>query len=78
MTLNSVAACVIGGISLAGGAGAVLGAIFGALFLYLVLITVMGFNIPAYFQDLVSGTIIVIGIMMAVFIQKKGKITKPY
>ena len=78
MTLNSVAACVIGGINLSGGSGAVFGAIFGALFLYLVLITVMGFNLPAYYQDLVSGAIIVIGIMMAVYIQKKSKTAKPY
>jgi len=78
VTLNSVAACVIGGISLAGGAGSVLGSIFGALFLYLILITVMGLGVPAYYQDLVSGAIVVAGIMLSVFIQRKAKISKPY
>jgi len=78
MTLNSVAACVIGGISLAGGAGSPAGAIFGGLFLYLVLITVMGLGIPPYFQDLISGSIVVIGIMLAVSLQRKGNINKPY
>jgi len=78
MTLNSVAACVIGGISLAGGSGTVIGSIFGAMFIYLILITVMGMNVPVYYQDLVSGIIIVIGIIIAVYIQKRGRPTKTY
>lgn len=73
MVLNSVAACVVGGISLAGGAGSVFGSIFGTLFLNLVLVTVMGLGVPAYFQDLVSGIIVLFGIFTAVILAKKRK-----
>jgi Ribose/xylose/arabinose/galactoside ABC-type transport systems, permease components len=73
MTLSSVAACVVGGLSLAGGAGSVFGSIFGALFLNLVLVTVMGLGVPAYFQDLVSGLIVLFGIFAAVILSKKRK-----
>lgn len=73
MTLSSVAACVVGGISLAGGSGSVFGAIFGTLFLNLVLVTVMGLGVPAYFQDLVSGVIVLFGIFAAVILAKKRK-----
>jgi ribose transport system permease protein len=73
MVLNSVAACVVGGISLAGGAGSVFGAIFGTLFLNLVLVTVMGLGVPAYFQDLVSGIIVLFGIFAAVILARKRK-----
>ena len=71
MTLSSVAACVIGGISLAGGFGSVFGAIFGTLFLNLVLVTVMGLGVPAYYQDLVSGVIILFGIFAAVIVGRR-------
>jgi ribose transport system permease protein len=68
MTLSAVAACVIGGVSLAGGVGSASGGIFGALFLNLILITVLGLNIPGYLQELVSGGIVVVSLVMAVFI----------
>ena len=78
MTLNSVAACVIGGLSLSGGSGSVAGSIFGALFLYLILISVMALRIPAYYQDLVSGCIVLLGILLAVFLRKRGKSSIAY
>jgi ribose transport system permease protein len=78
MTLNSVAACVVGGLSLAGGSGSVFGAIFGTLFLNLVLVTVMGLGVPAYFQDLVSGVIVLFGIFAAVILAKKRKKSKTF
>ncbi|BCV21390.1 ABC transporter permease [Moorella sp. Hama-1] len=71
MTLNAVAACVIGGISLMGGIGSISGAIFGTLFLGLVLTTVLGMGIPTYYQQFVSGLIVVLGIFVAVIIGRK-------
>ncbi len=72
MTLNAVAACVIGGVSLAGGSGTVIGAVFGALFLYEVLVTVLGLDVPVYYQDLASGLVVVIGITLAVVMQRRN------
>jgi ribose transport system permease protein len=73
MTLTSIAACVVGGIPLAGGGGSVYGAIFGSLFLNLVLITVMGMGVPAYFQDLVAGLIVMLGLVGSLVILKKKR-----
>ena len=71
MTLSAVAACVIGGVSLSGGVGSASGGIFGALFLNLILITILGLNIPGYLQELVSGIIVVASLVMAVLISSR-------
>jgi ribose transport system permease protein len=73
MTLSSVAACVIGGLSMSGGSGNVIGSIFGALFLNIILNTVLGLGIPTYFQELVSGAIVVLGIFLAILLSSKRK-----
>lgn len=70
-TLNSVAACVIGGISLSGGLGSIIGAVLGAVFLGLVFTIVLAAPLPTYVQQLVSGIIVLIGILLAAYIKKK-------
>lgn len=70
-TLNAVAACVIGGISLLGGIGDILGAVLGAAFLGLAFLTVFAANIPSYYQDLASGVIVVLGIVGASLVKKR-------
>lgn len=75
MTLSSVAACVIGGLSMSGGSGNVVGSIFGALFLNMILNTVLGLGIPTYFQELVSGSIVVLGIFLAVLLGRKRTVS---
>lgn len=74
MTLNVIAGCVVGGIALKGGLGSPSGAIFGTLFLNLVLVTVLGLRIPGYYQDLVSGVIVLAGIFFAVTLSKRKSI----
>lgn len=61
-TLNSVAAIVIGGISLAGGRGSMLGAICGALVLVLIGNVVYFAGIPSNYQELFKGSVIVIAL----------------
>lgn len=73
ISLNAIAACVIGGISLMGGSGDTLGAVFGAIFLGLVSTTVLAIQVPPFYQDLVSGVIILIGIVGSVSLAKKLK-----
>ncbi|KLU60608.1 ribose transport system permease protein RbsC [Peptococcaceae bacterium CEB3] len=60
--LNSLAAVVLGGTALAGGRGSVSGSAGGALFLILVQNIVYFANVPSYYQTLVSGLIVVIGL----------------
>jgi ribose transport system permease protein len=74
ISLNAIAACVIGGISLMGGSGNVLGAIFGALFLGLVSTTVLAVQVSPFNQDLVSGMIILFGIVGSVSLARKLKL----
>lgn len=73
ISLNAIAACVIGGISLLGGSGDSLGAVFGAIFLGLVSTTVLAIQVPPFYQDLVSGLIILMGIVGSVSLAKKLK-----
>lgn len=60
--LNSLAAVVLGGTALAGGRGSISGSVAGALFLILVQNIVYFANVPSYYQTLVSGLIVVIGL----------------
>lgn len=56
--LNVIAAAVIGGASLKGGKGTVLGAIVGVLLLALIDNALILLNIPVYWQRLVSGAVL--------------------
>jgi rhamnose transport system permease protein len=60
--LEVVAACVIGGISIAGGIGSVGGALLGALFLGVVKNALPVVNISPFWQLAISGTAIIIAI----------------
>jgi len=57
-TLNSIAAVAIGGTSLFGGSGGVIGSIFGALILRTISDLLFVFNAPALWQPLFQGLIL--------------------
>ncbi len=61
--LDVVAACVIGGISIAGGAGTILGALLGALFLGIVKNALPVVGISPFWQLAISGAAIVIAVI---------------
>ena len=61
--LEVVAACVIGGISIAGGAGTILGALLGALFLGIVKNALPVVGISPFWQLAISGAAIVIAVI---------------
>ncbi len=60
--LDVVAACVIGGIAIAGGAGSVAGAVMGALFLGIVKNALPVVDISTFAQMAISGVVILIAI----------------
>ncbi|MBK4217643.1 ABC transporter permease [Paracoccus caeni] len=60
--LDVVAACVIGGIAIAGGAGSVAGAVMGALFLGIVKNALPVVGISPFWQMAISGTAILVAI----------------
>lgn len=62
--LDVVAACVIGGISIAGGIGSVGGAVLGALFLGVIKNALPVINISPFWQLAISGAAIIIAVVL--------------
>lgn len=62
--LDVVAACVIGGVSIAGGSGSVVGALLGALFLGVIKNALPVINISPFWQLAISGSAIIIAIAL--------------
>jgi rhamnose transport system permease protein len=60
--LQVIAACVIGGVSIAGGIGSVTGAVLGALFLGVIKNALPVVNISPFWQLAISGTAILIAV----------------
>lgn len=68
--LDVVAACVIGGVSIAGGAGSVAGAVLGALFLGVIKNALPVVGISPFWQMAISGTAI---LMAVAFNAREGR-----
>jgi rhamnose transport system permease protein len=72
--LDVVAACVIGGISIMGGVGSLIGAIQGALFIGVIKNALPVINISPFWQMAISGSAIVIAIILnAKSTSRKGR-----
>jgi rhamnose transport system permease protein len=73
--LNIIAACVIGGISIAGGIGSVAGTVLGALFLGIIATALPVINISPFWQMAISGGAIILAVVLnARGERKKGRI----
>ncbi len=73
--LDSVAACVIGGISIAGGIGTVAGTVLGALFLGVIKNALPVIGISPFAQMSISGIVIVLAVVFNARAEhKKGRI----
>ena len=62
--LYVIAAAVIGGTSLAGGVGTIYGAMLGALLMQSIISGMALLNLPAAFQNIVVGTVLVIAVYL--------------
>ena len=73
--LDIIAACVIGGISIAGGIGSVGGAVLGALFLGIIKNALPVVDISPFAQMAISGTVIIIAVAVNARAEKrKGRV----
>ncbi|MDF1631018.1 ABC transporter permease [Mycoplana sp. MJR14] len=73
--LDIIAACVIGGISIAGGIGSVPGAVLGALFLGIIKNALPVINISPFAQMAISGMVIIIAVAVnARAERRKGRV----
>ncbi|MEP3280099.1 MAG: ABC transporter permease [Stappiaceae bacterium] len=70
--LTVVAACVIGGISIAGGVGTFAGAILGALFLGVINSALPVINISPFWQMAISGAAIIMAVVLNARGEKRG------
>lgn len=74
-SLDSVAANVIGGISIAGGIGSVAGAVLGALFLGVIKNALPVIGISPFAQMAISGVVIVLAVVFNARAEaRKGRI----
>lgn len=73
--LDIIAACVIGGVSIAGGIGSVGGAVLGALFLGVIKNALPVINISPFAQMAISGAVIIIAVAVNARAEKrKGRV----
>jgi ribose transport system permease protein len=63
MELDAIAACVIGGASLAGGVGTVRGTLAGVLLLGLINNLLNMYGVQAYWQQIVKGALIIFAVL---------------
>jgi len=74
MELKVIAACIIGGVSLFGGAGSILGTLIGSMFLVVLDNGMIMAHISGYWQQAVVGLIIIIACVIDLF--RKGDLTR--
>lgn len=66
MSMNSIAAAVIGGVSLNGGIGNIWGGIFGASFLSILISIVVSANLNSVVQSFIQGLILLAGVVFSI------------
>ena len=71
--LDAIAATVIGGTSLSGGAGRITGTVIGVLILGIVTSGFTFLRVDAYYQQIVKGVIIVLAVIVDQYRQKRRK-----
>jgi ribose/xylose/arabinose/galactoside ABC-type transport system permease subunit len=74
MELQAIAACIIGGVSLFGGSGSIVGTLIGCMFLTVLENGMIMAHISGYWQQAVVGLIIVLAIVIDLL--RKGELKK--
>jgi ribose/xylose/arabinose/galactoside ABC-type transport system permease subunit len=74
MELQAIAACIIGGVSLFGGSGSILGTLIGCLFLTVLENGMIMAHISGYWQQAVLGLIIIVAIVIDLV--RKGELRR--
>jgi len=73
--MRVISACIIGGTSLIGGEGSILGAVLGVLMLNIINNGLVLLNVSVYWQDLISGAILITAVTVD-FMSQKNKAKK--
>ncbi|MET9913729.1 ABC transporter permease [Streptomyces sp. NPDC006476] len=73
-TLNSIAACVLGGISFFGGVGRMRGTVLGALVIGLLTNLLLFTGISPFYQLVVQGVILVVALALKTYVTKEAAV----
>ena len=73
--MRVISACIIGGTSLIGGEGSIFGAVLGVLMLNIINNGLVLLNVSVYWQDLISGAILITAVTVD-FMSQKNKAKK--
>jgi ribose transport system permease protein len=71
--LNAIAAVVIGGASLAGGRGSLLGTVFGAFIISILVTGLIASHVPAFWQEVAVGVVIVVAVFIDQLKDRAGR-----
>ena len=64
LLLSSIAAVIIGGVSMFGGAGTVIGTVIGALIIAVLTTGLVMLNVDAFWQFIVIGTVVIVAVLI--------------
>jgi predicted ABC-type sugar transport system permease subunit len=64
LLLSSIAAVIIGGVSLFGGAGSIMGTVIGALIIAVLTTGLVMLNVQAFWQFIVVGAVVIIAVLI--------------
>jgi ribose transport system permease protein len=64
LLLSSIAAVIIGGVSLFGGAGTLIGTVIGALIIAVLTTGLVMLNVAAFWQFIVIGTVVIVAVLI--------------
>lgn len=78
LEMTTIAGCVIGGVSMNGGIGSILGAAFGAIIMTTINSALVFLKVPAFWNNTISGTLLIVIVISDVLIHtySKNKIRK--
>ena len=75
LELNVVAACVVGGVAIAGGIGTPYGAVIGAILLQTITLALGALGIPQFWQQAVNGILLIAAISLDRYLSSRVKPT---
>ena len=64
LLLSSIAAVIIGGVSMSGGSGTVIGTVIGALIIAVLTTGLVMLNVDAFWQFIVVGTVVIVAVLI--------------
>lgn len=64
LLLSSIAAVIIGGVSLSGGAGTIVGTVIGSLIIAVLTTGLVMLNVPAFWQFIVVGVVVILAVLI--------------